>query len=97
VSGGRAVNRLLAPLGITLQRSTGPGRATAEQSLGRLAELVLDLGYRPPDAPLARFDLLFAPEASGLCSHDEYAAAVQRRPGDDSLRSLDESRLGELG
>ena len=43
MSAGGAVNRLLAPLGLTLRRTPGPGRATAEGALARLAEL----GVRP--------------------------------------------------
>jgi FkbM family methyltransferase len=42
VSAGGAVNRLLAPLGLTLQRTPGPGRATVERALGRLPELGVD-------------------------------------------------------
>lgn len=42
MSAGSAVNRLLAPLGLTLQRTPGPGRATVERALGRLPDLGLD-------------------------------------------------------
>jgi FkbM family methyltransferase len=50
VSAGSVVNRVLAPLGLTLQRRPGPERATVERTLERLPELglsprtVIDVG-----------------------------------------------------
>jgi FkbM family methyltransferase len=50
VSAGSVANRLLAPLGLTLQRTPQPSRATVERALGRLPELgvaprtVIDVG-----------------------------------------------------
>lgn len=41
MSVGRTVNRLLAPLGVALQRRSGPGRASAERALARLPGLGL--------------------------------------------------------
>jgi FkbM family methyltransferase len=71
VSGGRAVNRLLAPLGITLQRAA-PARSSVERSLARLPGLgvaprtVIDVGAAYGDwsafagkvFPAARFVLV---------------------------------------
>src|SRR5262249_51056052 len=50
VSAGSVVNRVLAPLGLTLQRRPGPARATVERTLERLPKLglsprtVIDVG-----------------------------------------------------